>query len=55
VTMVADHTGEYPRIPPTGTRTKITFIDIARVKSGKIVEEWTEFDMMSVLQQKNRG
>lgn len=58
MTMVADHTGEYQRIPPAGTRTKITFIDIARVESGKIVEEWTEFDMMSILQQlrkKNNG
>jgi predicted ester cyclase len=39
VSMVADHTGDYQRISPTGTRTKITFIYIARVESGKIVEE----------------
>ena len=51
VTMEADHTGEYQKIPPTGKRIKITFIDIARVASGRIVEEWTEFDMMSILQQ----
>jgi len=49
--MEADHTGEYHKIPPTGRRTRITFIDIARVASGRIVEEWTEFDMMSILQQ----
>jgi len=51
VTMEADHTGEYQGIPPTGTRTKFTFIDIARVASGTIVEEWAEFDMLSILQQ----
>lgn len=51
VTMEADHTGEYQRIPPTGRRVTITFIDIARISSGKIVEEWTEFDMTSILQQ----
>jgi len=51
VIMEADHTGEYQNIPATGTRTKFTFIDIARVASGTIVEEWAEFDMMSILQQ----
>jgi hypothetical protein len=51
VTMEADHTGEYQKIPPTGKRTRFTFIDIARVAFGKIVEEWAEFDMMSILQQ----
>jgi predicted ester cyclase len=51
VIMEADHAGEYQKIPPTGKRTKFTFIDIARVASGRIVEEWAEFDMMSILQQ----
>jgi len=51
VTMEADHTGEYQNIPPTGTRTRFTFIDIARVVAGTIVEEWAEFDMMTILQQ----
>jgi len=51
VKMEADHIGEYQEIPPTGTRTRFTFIDIARVASGTIVEEWAEFDMMSILQQ----
>lgn len=51
VTMEANHTGEYQGIRPTGKRIKITFIDIARITSGKIVEEWTEFDMMSIIRQ----
>lgn len=48
VTMEADHTGDYQNILPTGTRTKFTFIDIARVASGAIVEEWAGFDMLSI-------
>jgi predicted ester cyclase len=51
VTMEADHTGEYQGLRPTGKRIKITFIDIARIAFGKIVEEWTEFDMLSIIQQ----
>jgi predicted ester cyclase len=51
VTMHCTHTGEYQGIPATGKRIAITFIDIALVKAGKIVEEWVEFDMMNILQQ----
>lgn len=54
VTMEADHTGEYQGIPPTGNRTRFVFIDIARLESGTILEEWAEFDMMSILQQLKR-
>jgi predicted ester cyclase len=55
VTMEADHTGEYQHIPPSARRARITFIHIARVASGKIVEEWTEFGMISILQQLRQG
>ena len=51
VRMYADHTGEYQSIPPTGKRTKFVFIDICRIEKGRIVEEWTEFDMASILRQ----
>ena len=51
VTMEVDHTGEYQKIPPTGRRIRISFIDIGRVASGMIIEEWTEFDMLSILRQ----
>lgn len=54
VTMLADHTGEYQKIPPTGTRVKFVFMDVSRVVSGKIIEEWTEFDMIGILQQLKR-
>lgn len=51
VKMYADHTGEYQSIPPTGARTKFVFIDISRIEEGRIVEEWAEFDMGSILRQ----
>ena len=51
VKMYADHTGEYQSVPSTGTRTKFVFIDICRIEDGRIVEEWAEFDMGSILQQ----
>jgi len=51
VTMHCTHTGEYQGIPATGKRITITFMDISLVKAGKIVEEWVEFDMASVLKQ----
>jgi predicted ester cyclase len=51
ITMYCTHTGQYQRIPATGKRIAITYIDIALIKAGKIIEEWVEFDMMNILQQ----
>ena len=51
ITMHCTHTGEYQGIAATGKRVTITYIDIVSIKAGKIVEEWVEFDMMSILQQ----
>lgn len=53
VTMHCTHSGEYQGIPATGKRIVITLIDIALIKAGKIIEEWVEFDMTSILQQIN--
>jgi predicted ester cyclase len=54
ITMHCTHTGKYQDISPTGKRVVITYIDIALIKSGKIVEEWVEFDMMNILKQINK-
>jgi len=51
ITMYCTHTGEYQGISATGKRIAITYIDIALIKAGKIVEEWVEFDMMNILHQ----
>jgi steroid delta-isomerase-like uncharacterized protein len=51
ITMHCTHTGEYQGIPATGKRISITYMDIALIKDGKILEEWVEFDVRSILNQ----
>jgi steroid delta-isomerase-like uncharacterized protein len=51
ITMHCTHTGTYQGIPATGKQITITYTDIALFKARKIVEEWVEFDMMSILRQ----
>lgn len=38
-------------ITPTGKRVTITGISIHRIASGKIVEEWQEWDSLGLMQQ----
>ncbi len=45
------HTGELMGTPPTGTEAIVTGITLSRVKNGKIVEEWTNWDTLGMLQQ----
>ncbi len=47
----ATHQGEFSGIPPTGKPVTITGIDMFRLADGKIVEEWLNFDQLSMLQQ----
>jgi steroid delta-isomerase-like uncharacterized protein len=51
ISMVCSHTGSYRGIPATGKRVVIPYIDIIRFKTGKIVEEWVEFDVTHILDQ----
>lgn len=51
ITMYCTHSGEYQGVPATGKRITITYIDIAKIKAGKILEEWVEFDLMNILKQ----
>jgi predicted ester cyclase len=44
-------TGELMGIPPTGKQVTITGITISRVEKGKVVEEWTNWDTLGMLQQ----
>jgi predicted ester cyclase len=37
--------------PPTGNRMEITGITIERFAQGKIVEDWTNFDALGLMQQ----
>ncbi len=43
--------GEFMGIAPTGKQVTITGNSILRIAGGKIVEEWTEEDILGVLQQ----
>lgn len=45
------HTGSLMNIPPTGKFVTVTGISIDRVVNGRVVEGWTEFDMLGMLQQ----
>jgi hypothetical protein len=49
--MVAEHTGVEQKFRPTGRPVAFTFIDVVSTSAGKIQEELTEFDMMTVLGQ----
>ncbi|MDX1687755.1 MAG: ester cyclase [Candidatus Promineifilaceae bacterium] len=47
----ATHQGEFQGIPATGKQVTITGISIYRVVDGKLVEGWTNADMLGLLQQ----
>jgi predicted ester cyclase len=38
-------------VPPTGKAITLTAIEIFRIKDGKIVELWSELNMMGLMQQ----
>jgi predicted ester cyclase len=38
-------------IAPTGNRVRVTGIDIDRLVEGKIVEHWSEADLLGMMQQ----
>jgi len=43
--------GEFMGIGPTGKKVTVTGISIIRIVGGKIVEDWTEQDILGLLQQ----
>jgi steroid delta-isomerase-like uncharacterized protein len=45
------HKGELMGIAPTGKQVTITGINISRIVGGKLVEDWTEADMLGMMQQ----
>jgi steroid delta-isomerase-like uncharacterized protein len=45
------HRGDLMGIPPTGKKVTVTGISIDRVANGKSVESWTNYDLMSMMQQ----
>ncbi len=51
VTVRGSHTGYFQGIAPTGKQVIITDIIITRIKEGKILELWAQFDVLGLLQQ----
>ncbi len=50
-TIRLKHTGVFQEIPPTGKEATFTSTDIHRIVDGKIVEQWTEGNTLSLLRQ----
>jgi steroid delta-isomerase-like uncharacterized protein len=50
-TSVGTHDGPFQGIPPTGKTVTTSGITVFRLRDGKIVEEWSESDMLGMLQQ----
>lgn len=45
------HKGELQGIPPTGKQVAVTGIVINQLSNGKVVEGWSNFDALGMLQQ----
>jgi predicted ester cyclase len=50
-TMQGKHVGEFAGIAPTGRSVALTGLNLERVADGKIVEHWSEYDRLSLVEQ----
>ena len=50
-TFTGTHTADFGDIPATGRRVTLQYVDIMRVRNGRIVEHWLSMDQLSFLQQ----
>jgi steroid delta-isomerase-like uncharacterized protein len=50
-TFSGTHSSDFGGIPATGKRVTLQYVDIMRVREGKIVEHWLSMDQLSWLQQ----
>jgi steroid delta-isomerase-like uncharacterized protein len=50
-TARATHQGELMGIPPSGNRVEVTGISIDRIEGGKVVETWSNYDALGMMQQ----
>jgi predicted ester cyclase len=49
--MIGPFRRAFMGIPPTGKQVTVSGITISRVKNGKVVEEWSNWDPLGMLQQ----
>jgi steroid delta-isomerase-like uncharacterized protein len=50
-TFTGTHTGEFNGIPPTGNPVTLQYVDILRLRDGRIIEHWLSLDQLSFMQQ----
>jgi steroid delta-isomerase-like uncharacterized protein len=50
-TFTGTHTGAGIGIPPTDKRVTIQYVDILRLRDGRIIEHWLSMDQLSFMQQ----
>lgn len=50
-TAVGTHHGNFMGVPPTGKRITFRGIEILRIKDGRIVERWGEWDGFNLMEQ----
>ncbi len=50
-TVTGTHNGDLPGVPRTGRPISITGITIARLRDGKFVESWNNWDALGMMQQ----
>jgi predicted ester cyclase len=51
LTARGSHRGDFQGIAPTGKEVTIKDIMITRIKGGKVLELWAQFDVLGLLQQ----
>lgn len=50
-TLRGTHNGEFQGMPPSGKQISMTGITIFRIANGKLIEGWTQPDLLGLLQQ----
>src|SRR5581483_1807290 len=50
-TATGTHTGEFPGVPVTGRRISVTGMTVGKIKGGKLIESWGNWDTLGLLQQ----
>jgi steroid delta-isomerase-like uncharacterized protein len=51
VSYRSTHTGPFLGHPPTGKTVRVTGMDIMRYRDGQVIELWSQFDDLGLLQQ----
>jgi len=50
-TFTGTHSAPLGDLPATGRTVKLQFVDILRLRDGRIVEHWVSVDQLSFMQQ----